>query len=224
PLLPPALATVAAGRPTSGLAIASLVLGVLGFCSGGLTALVGLVLGIVALSKISRSQGQLGGKGLAIAAISISGVFVLLLPALLLPALIKARQKAQETECVKHVKQVALAVRLFAEDNNGRYPTGASWCDAIATNLANAKLLQCPARPGLRCGYGFNRQLAGRTLSSVPPDVVMLFETSGGWNVTGGERELLQDSPHGRSYVVGFADGSVRQLKEDELSTLRWGP
>src|SRR5436309_11388109 len=55
---PPLLARAAQPRPsqTSGLAIASLVLGILGICSGGLTAIPGLVLGLVALSKINRSE------------------------------------------------------------------------------------------------------------------------------------------------------------------------
>src|ERR1043166_10286225 len=45
---PPLLARAAQPRPsqTSGLAIASLVLGILGICSGGLTAIPGLVLGL----------------------------------------------------------------------------------------------------------------------------------------------------------------------------------
>ena len=52
---------------TSGLAAASLVLGILGFLSCGLTGFVGLVLGIVALVGISRSAGRLRGQGIAVA-------------------------------------------------------------------------------------------------------------------------------------------------------------
>src|SRR5688572_33097228 len=63
--LPPAQG--AAGAPpvvtgaaqTSGLATASLVLGLAGCL--GITAVIGLVLGIVALLKIEQSQGRLGG-------------------------------------------------------------------------------------------------------------------------------------------------------------------
>jgi hypothetical protein len=69
-----------------------------------------------------------------------------------------------------------------------------------------------------------NRAVAGRTLSTVPPDTVMLFESAGGWNITGGQGDLLSRSPHGRTYVIGLADGSVRQLTQAELPTLRWEP
>src|ERR1035437_4067181 len=62
---PPPLFVAPAETKTSGMAIASLVLGILGIC--GITALVGLILGIVALVKINRSGGRLSGQGLAIA-------------------------------------------------------------------------------------------------------------------------------------------------------------
>src|SRR5947209_4015412 len=52
---------------SSGLAIASVVLGMLGFC--GITAVVGLILGVVALVKIKASQGRVVGRGFAIAGI-----------------------------------------------------------------------------------------------------------------------------------------------------------
>src|SRR5256885_1989662 len=91
PAVPPLPATApATPARTSGLAIASLVLGILGFCSFGLTALLGLILGIVSLARINRSNGALKGWGVALAGTAVSGVFLLMLPisaALLLPAL-----------------------------------------------------------------------------------------------------------------------------------------
>ncbi|MFO8058140.1 MAG: DUF4190 domain-containing protein, partial [bacterium] len=63
------------GPRTSGLAIASLVLGILAICYG-FTGIVGFILGLVAISQINNSEGQLGGKGLAIAGTITSGVFL----------------------------------------------------------------------------------------------------------------------------------------------------
>ena len=57
---------------TSKLAIASLVLGICGYFTLGLGNIVGLALGFVALSKITNSNGQLSGRGLAIGGIIIS--------------------------------------------------------------------------------------------------------------------------------------------------------
>ncbi len=51
--------------PTSGMAIASLVLGLLWLC--GIGSLLATVFGVMALSRISRSNGAISGKGLAFA-------------------------------------------------------------------------------------------------------------------------------------------------------------
>ena len=56
----PALAPATPAK-ISGMAIASLVCGILG-CFG-ITAVIGLILGIVSLVRINRSQGRLGGQG-----------------------------------------------------------------------------------------------------------------------------------------------------------------
>src|SRR5216684_173957 len=50
---------------TSGMAVASLICGILGLFTC-VTAPVGLVLGIIANGQIKRSQGRLTGSGLAI--------------------------------------------------------------------------------------------------------------------------------------------------------------
>src|SRR4030042_2981814 len=60
---------------TSGMAITSMILGISGFSMlgvFGVTWLIGLVLGIVALSRIGKSGGMLRGKGFAITGIATS--------------------------------------------------------------------------------------------------------------------------------------------------------
>ena len=63
----------------------------------GITALAGLICGIVAMVKVKNSGGKLGGGGLALAGTIVSGIFLLMIPifaAMLLPALASAKQKA----------------------------------------------------------------------------------------------------------------------------------
>jgi hypothetical protein len=61
--------------PASGLAIASLVSSLIPFLFLG--QITGLILGIIALRKIKQSQGTVGGKGFAIAGVTISGLILL---------------------------------------------------------------------------------------------------------------------------------------------------
>jgi prepilin-type N-terminal cleavage/methylation domain-containing protein len=47
---------------------------------------------------------------------------IAILAGLLLPALAKAKEKAIRTNCVSNQKQIALALRMWADDNGGKYP------------------------------------------------------------------------------------------------------
>src|SRR5690242_3252419 len=84
-------------NPGRGLAIASLVLGIVGLLPliGPVIALVGLILGIVAITKAPEGQ-----KGLAVAGTTVSGVAIFLSCVIsigiLLPALGKARNTARQ--------------------------------------------------------------------------------------------------------------------------------
>jgi hypothetical protein len=47
---------------------------------------------------------------------------IAILAGLLLPALSRAKSKARRIACVNNQKQIGLAMRLWAEDNDGRFP------------------------------------------------------------------------------------------------------
>lgn len=69
----------------TGMAVASLVLGILGlltsaFLLGGLLGLVAVILGVIALSKIKR--GEAGGRGMAVGGI-ITGILAMLVTILI---------------------------------------------------------------------------------------------------------------------------------------------
>ena len=65
---------------------------------------------------------------------------IAILAAMLLPALTRARVKAEGLSCMSNTKQLALAWLMYSDDNNGkmppnndeyRNPGGASWCKGI---------------------------------------------------------------------------------------------
>ncbi len=148
---------------TSGLAIASLVLGLL----GPVTGIVGIILGIVALTQIRESRGRLRGDGLAIAGMAISGFmvfFVGILLAILFPVFGRAREKARESSCLSNIKQQVIAVCMYCADYDGRMPrvnidvdsylmpSGGintsgimPWLISITPYMMNTQLLNCPS-------------------------------------------------------------------------------
>lgn len=227
PELPPLPPATPPPARTSRMAITSLVLGALGLFSCGLTSLIGLILGIVALVRIGRSAGRLKGNGLAIAGVIVSAVLLLVMPALMLPALAKAKAKAQTITCVNHAKQLALGMLIHADANTNTCPPAATWGDAIQAEVGDPAAFQCPLGAAAhRSHYAFNARLGGFNLDDVkqPAQTVLFFETDGGWNLSGGSELLPRQPRHDHKVIVAFADGHVEAVAESRLSELKWEP
>ena len=107
----------------AGLAIASLVLGVVGFCTIGIAGIVGVILGIVALVKASHEPQVDRGRGFAIGGIVTGAVSLLsslivfpLMIAILLPSLSVARETAKQAVCAANLRDVEVALRSYVEE------------------------------------------------------------------------------------------------------------
>lgn len=62
---------------------------------------------------------------------------IAILAAMLLPALGKAKLKAQAVQCVSNLKQVGIAMHLYVDDHAGSYPTHNGWADIGGQTPAN---------------------------------------------------------------------------------------
>jgi hypothetical protein len=145
--------------------------------------------------------------------------------AMLLPALAKAKGKAQTIQCVNNLKQLGLAVRLYSGDNKDTFPTATNWCDGILPEAGTPKIFQCPGdEANLRSGYAFNSAVSGMAEADIAPDTVLIFESDSGWNASGGKELMVTQPRHYKAYVIAFADGSVQQVPEERLPQLRWNP
>lgn len=224
-----------AGKKTSGLATASLVLGILSPLTCLITALPAVICGIIGLVKISSSKGRLKGIGFAVTGIALPiivlPVFAMAL-AVAMPFLTGVKHLAQRKLCAQNMKQISLAIMLYAEDYEGEFPTADQWCDLLEPYIGNSArtVTRCPIEPESSFSYAFNQNLDGLTTDKVGADVVTLFESEPGRNMTGGP-ELLKTNRHPSSKRssfggcnIGFVDGHVEFVNADRISQLKWIP
>ena len=155
-------------KKTAGLAIASLVLGILGVtCIGPLGAIPAVICGHLANGKIKRATGTLQGEGLALAGLILGYIgiafAVLLLPlylAIALPSFVRARAQAQQNACICNMKQLEAAVEQAKLTGvmkptvgdivgNGKYIKVMPTCPATGAPYSKIDPPECPAqRPG----------------------------------------------------------------------------
>jgi len=137
------------------------------------------------------------------------------------------RPAARRAACMSNMKQLVLALRLYADDWEGRYPPAGKW-DRDAVRYAQSNLprprLWCPdvaansvidpaRRPDV-FGYGLNVSLAGARAASVsdPTRTVALFETDLPQPAAGRAGAVADPARHRGGNVYAFSDGHVKWL------------
>ena len=149
--LGPAVFGIQEAKPPSGLAITAFILGLCGFIPllGILLGLIAVVLGIVALAK-SRGCGL---PGLAIAGILIGAITMIGQPVLLVPALSRAVELANQASCKANLKGIGRAVAMYQTENRSQYPENIE--ALIEKGLVTADAFNCPSvkAPGRQRSY-----------------------------------------------------------------------
>jgi hypothetical protein len=150
--IPPAMS--AAPQPkTSGLAIWSLVLGILSLvCFSIFASIPGVICGHKALSKIKQSGGTLTGQGLAIAGL-VTGyigiawaiIFIPMMMAIAIPNFVKARATSQANACINNLRQIDAAKNEWALENNKTTNDTPTAQDLNQYIKGGFELLHCPA-------------------------------------------------------------------------------
>ncbi|MDQ6787732.1 MAG: DUF4190 domain-containing protein [Acidobacteriota bacterium] len=176
----------------SGLAIASMVIGIIGFATclfGVILSPVGLVLGIVALVKANKNSSEYGGKSFAIAGTILNALGLMCLPiiaAIAVPNLLASRRAANEAAAISTVRKISAA------EDSYRLSLGRGRCGDFQ-QLQAANLIDSTITGGQKNGYRFiitNLPLAG-----------------GGCEITA---TPLTASSGARSFYYSTEDGTIR--------------
>lgn len=123
---------------------------------------------------------------------------IAILAAILFPIFAQAKKQAQITACQSSLKQLGLAIKMYADDNDGclmRYenrrkiPNRRMWFNFIDTYLKEDKIYRCPCLPDVKTtatnvpeenrtyGYGLNVNLCRSGDPGISPPIPLTKPT-----------------------------------------------
>jgi len=119
---------------------------------------------------------------------------------------------------------------IKAIEGENKYPAAAEWCDFMEQYQRSKPDypapqsftwgFKCPEQRGEgRCHYAMNPNCKPDS----PADMVLLFETTDGWNQHGGPELFMFDNHEPKGGCVLLNDGTVKFIRtKEELQQFRW--
>ena len=77
----------------------------------------------------------------------IALAIIAIIAAILFPVFAGVRERGRRTMCQSNLKQLALAMQQYVQDNEGQYPSVNNWAYASNSYLKNTTVFQCPDGP-----------------------------------------------------------------------------
>ena len=146
---------------TSGKAIGALIFGILFFIFPA--AILAIILGHWSLSDIRKAGGRLTGRGIGAVGMVLGYIGVAMIPFLLvaaiaIPNLLRARMAANESAAVGSLRTITTALVTYNTDFGAGYPTSLDVLatgDAAKENCSHAGLINPVFATGRKSGYVF---------------------------------------------------------------------
>lgn len=167
---------------------------------------------------------------------------IAILAAMLLPALLRAKELARRTKCASNLKQISLAVTMYANDYGDflphyQSPFGGTWFNDLEPYLKNTQVLVCPDKKEwneshalYKTGYGLNQTVF--TTNSSPhvhlKQIAQPSETIGGADKDQGNTLMIGisfsgstswpynvDTRHTNGACFFFMDGHVKWMAQN---------
>jgi prepilin-type N-terminal cleavage/methylation domain-containing protein/prepilin-type processing-associated H-X9-DG protein len=106
---------------------------------------------------------------------------IAILAGMLLPSLSSAKQAALRIKCVSNMRQLNMALRMYADDNKGEFtPRHVTnrWTSLLLNGYVDTRLLKCPADGNSPVSGG----TPGYTTNQLPADFAERSYLINGWN------------------------------------------
>jgi prepilin-type processing-associated H-X9-DG protein len=123
-----------------------------------------------------------------------------------------ARWAGENASCLSNVRNIATAVAMYENENDGLLPFASNWSDATAKYMkepnTECRLKESPF------SYAYNRVLSGASYASIaePANFVVVFESDAqSANASGGQSDVVPRHMGAYSHVA-FADGHAKAI------------
>ncbi|MFP3902987.1 MAG: DUF1559 domain-containing protein, partial [Armatimonadota bacterium] len=109
------------------------------------------------------------GRGFTLIELLVVIAIIAILAAILFPVFARAREKARQTACLSNVKQLGLAMHMYIQDYDEKFPGRAAtthyppwdhpwsyWYKVIEPYVKNEQLFVCPSENKTPTSYGYS--------------------------------------------------------------------
>ncbi len=171
--------------------------------------LLGPVLGIISIGCIRKDKGLVS---------KVIIIYIAVLSLITSGYLVAAKSFSHE-DCEQNLRIISHAMWAYAEDNDGKFPTPDKWCSLLVqnTDLQRGRFVCKSAKWGLS-----NYVINPNATPTSPRNMILLFETKGGWNQVGGPKLLTLDNHGGAGGNVMFVNGYVGFVEARWIGALKW--
>jgi hypothetical protein len=137
-------------------------------------------------------------------------------------------------QCRGNLEQIGKGLSHYRSQNEEKYPGPAEWCDLLIehADISN-KQFKCKGALEFQTTDSVSEKTDFKLFSfyainpdcqpNSPNDLVLLFESKGGWNQYGGPELLNFENHNDKGCNILFNDKSVKFIKPDQVTDLNWG-